>query len=179
MALFHALILAKSQSGRLPNKNTLEFNGVPMFVNNLRKCKEFFPKVYVSSDSDSILRDAELAGAIPIKRSVNLCGDVPNIPVYQHALDKMDDCDGIVAVQANSPTIKPETILLVKRIVEAGAQEVMTCWPDHSIYGSVWALSKKKLLSYGDPYNPRPDVLVVDTSTDIHTLEDYLEAIVS
>jgi CMP-N-acetylneuraminic acid synthetase len=150
-----------------------------MFVTNLEKCLKLFDKVYVSSDSHAILADAARLGAEPILRGVELCGDTPNIPVYRHALEQMEQCDGIVAVQANSPTISPVTIERVKKMMEMGFDEVMTCHEDRSIYGSVWALSKKKLLSYGDPYKPKPEAVVVDSSTDIHTLEDYIEALVS
>lgn len=172
----HALILAKSKSNRLPGKNSLDFKGKPMFVENIKKCIRIFDKVYVSSDSQVILDQARAAGAIPIWRPQKLCGDTPNIPVYRHALDKMGECD-IVAVQANSPTIKPETILWVKGMMEMGAQEVMTCHPNHSIYGSVWALSHKRLMEYQDFYHPKPDILVVDNSVDIHTWADYEEAL--
>jgi CMP-N-acetylneuraminic acid synthetase len=132
-----------------------------------------FDEVYVSSDSAWILDQAEQAGAIPIKRGLELCGDTPNIPVYQHALEHMKNVSGIVAVQANSPTVSINTIGLVKRIMEMGADEVMTCDEHHKIYGSVWAIRLDRLKNYGDPYKPTPSVLVVDNSIDVHTEEDY------
>jgi len=61
--------------------------------------------------------------------------------------------------------------------MEMGTGEAMTCHADYSIYGSVWAMTKERLQNYGDPYKPTPDVLVVDTSTDIHTEEDFKRAI--
>lgn len=170
---FVGLMLVKSDSKRLANKNTLDFNGVPMFVVNLRKCLQVFPETYVSSDSDEILNTAWKEGAKIIKRGTELCGDTPNIPVYQHALKYMDQPKGIVAVQANSPTVALQTIELVRDALESGAEEAMTIHDDGSIYGSVWGMTTNRLLNYGDPYNPNPDVRVVDHSTDIHTQEDY------
>lgn len=170
------LILAKRHSKRLTDKNILPFNGEPMFLTNVRKCLKLFDRVYVSSDDLEILENALKIGAIPIKRPKKLCGDTPNIPVYQHAIKQMT-CDAFVAVQANSPTIKEGLIKEVKHLIERGWNEVMTCNPDYSIYGSLWGLSKKKLLEYGDPYKPKPYILIRDTSIDIHNKKDYENAI--
>jgi len=171
-----ALILAKGKSKRLKNKNKLKFKGEPMFVKNLRKCITIFDEVYVSSDDMEILHLAKYHGAIPISRGEELCGDTPNIPVYQHALWVMPDIDFLVAVQANSPTIDKNIIANVKHIMELGANEVMTCDENYDIYGSVWAMTKDRLENYLDPYNPQPDILIVDKSTDIHTQEDFIIA---
>lgn len=167
-----ALILAKSQSKRLPNKNTLPVNGVPMFLVNVKKCKKIFDRVYVSSDSIEILEQAVNEGAIAIKRPIELCGDTPNIDVYQHAIRYIPE-DIIVAVQANSPTVEANSITQVKRIMEMGFNEVMTCHNDYQIYGSIWALTKDRIKNYKDAYKPTPEVLIIDNSLDVHTEEDY------
>jgi len=149
-----------------------------MFLINVEKCLKIFKKVYVSSDSNEMLSKAKRMGAIPILRDKELCGDTPNIPVYQHALKFMPkDIAGIVAVQANSPTIELSVITGAKMLIEEGKEEVMTCHEDRSIYGSVWAISLDKLMNYGDPYKPQPEVKIIDRSVDIHTMEDYLRAL--
>jgi len=86
-----------------------------MFLVNVEKCLRVFDDVYVSSDSEEILKITKDAGAKPILRGVELCGDTPNIPVYRHAIEQMGDVDGIVAVQANSPTIPAEIIRRTKK----------------------------------------------------------------
>jgi hypothetical protein len=48
---------------------------------------------------------------------------------------------------------------------------------DKSIYGSIWALSRKQLENYKDPYNPKPDILLTDISVDIHTEDDFKKAL--
>lgn len=126
---------------------------------------------------------AESAGAIPILRGQNLCGDVPDIPVFQDALRCMDDADGIVAVHSNNPTVEKNLIVMVKKCLEMGAQEVMTCHPMvhtsqykeqyNKVYGSIRGMTRKRLENYDDPYKPEPDVLLVDNSIEIETLEDY------
>ncbi len=177
MKRFHALILAKGSSRRLKNKNTLDFHGKPMFLVNVEKCLRNFEKVYVSSDDRWILKMASQAGAIAIHRDESLCGETPNIPCYRHAILKMPDADGIVAIQANSPTLDVNTITMVKKFMELGVPEVMTCHEDYSIYGSVWAVSKERLADYGDPYDPHPEVLIMDKSVDVHNLADYEKAL--
>lgn len=169
-----ALVLAKRESGRLKDKNILDFHGEPMFLVNTKKCLKIFDKVYVSSDDRKILKQAQQAGAIPIMRDRKLCGDTPNIPVYQHAMAKMKD--DFVAVQANSPTVNIELIKTVKEFLD-NYDEVMTCHKDYSIYGSIWAIKQSKLKNYKNCYKPKPSILLVDESIDIHTQEDYENAL--
>ena len=146
-----------------------------MFLWNVQKLLRIVPRVYVSSDDPWILDEAEWAGAIPIKRPPELCGETPNIPVYQHALGFMNGVDGIIAVQANSPTIGSHLIEVAKELLLAGFKEIMTMHEDRSIYGSIWALSRRRLENYQDPYNPKPDALLLDTSIDVHTSEDFIQ----
>jgi CMP-N-acetylneuraminic acid synthetase len=170
-------MLAKGQSKRLPGKNKKDFLGKPMFMWNLEKCLTLFDKVFVSSDDPEILEAAWLAGAAVISRPDELCGDTPNIPVYQHALQFMGDVAGIVAVQANSPTLDINLIALSQHLMESGVDELMTCHPNRKIYGSIWAIKKGKLLKYKNAYRPKPNVLLVDNSVDIHDELDYNKAI--
>jgi len=177
-----ALMLVKKQSSRLKDKNWLDFKDKPMFQWNLEKCLKIFKKVYVSSDYEYILKIANSLGAIPLKRPLELCGNVPNIPVYQYVLKQMmTKPDIIVAVQANSPTIKCHLIQLAKDIMEQDdVAELMTCHPDGKVYGSIWALQTWALEKY-DNYKSFKDnhtsVYITDTSVDIHTLEDFNKAL--
>jgi len=169
------LMLVKKHSSRLYNKNAKRICGKPMFVWNLEKMVKIFDNVYVSSDDDKILEIVSKI-AIPIKRPAELCGDTPNIPVYQHALQFMDKPDIIVAVQANSPNIDEQLIEDAKYLMEYGYRELLTCHEDYSIYGSIWGLRVSHLEHYGNPYEPRPEILLMDPSIDIHTEEDFKKA---
>lgn len=180
-------MLVKEQSTRLPGKNTMDFGGKPMFFWNLDKCLSIFRETYVSTDSDWIMEMAAARGAIPIKRTQELCGDTPDIPVYQHALAHMKHVSGIVAVHANNPLIESVLIKTVKRLVDMGIPEVMTCYPmvhmeeykkQHNlINGSIRGMTTERLHSYGDPYRPNPDVLLVDSSIEIEVQDDYDRAL--
>jgi len=176
-------LLVKEHSNRLPGKNTKDFKGKPMFIWNLQKCLSIFDRVYVSSDSHAILNMARVHGAKGIHRGEELCGECPDITVYQHALEHMENVSGIVAVHANNPTIEKNLIATVKKFVEYGVPEVMTSHAtkhvenhhNHSqrLNGSIRGMSVDRLLNYKDPYKPEPEVLVVDTSIEIETQEDY------
>ncbi len=179
-----ALIIAKKNSNRLPDKNFRNFCGQPTFVWNVDKCLKLFDKVYVSSDYDFILKESKKLGAIPIQRPAELCqSNVPNIPVYQHALPFMDNPDVIVAVKADSPTTAPEIIQRIKELMEKyDYSEIMTAYPvrgyeaRNCLYGSVWALKRDRLENYPDAWKPEPEVLIVDQAIDIHTEEDFKKA---
>lgn len=185
--IFAGLILAKKNSKRLPGKNMKDFCGKPMFLINTKKCLKVFDLVYVSSDDQEILNIAKKIGAVPIFRPSNLVGDVPNIPVYKHALKNMSKVDGIVAVQSCSPTIDIKLIKTARNLMGSGCQELMTCHPvernsdyhqqNFKIYGSIWALSKNRLNNYGSPYKPNPEILLVDDSVDINYPKDYKKAL--
>lgn len=169
------LLLVKSDSGRLRDKNTLMFHGKPMFLWNVEKCVDIFDKVYVSSDDDDILDWADSRGAIAIKRPKELCGDTPNIPVYKHAIEFMGDVDAIVAVQANSPTVNSGIIEKIKMAMEIYS-EAMTVLQNKRIYGSVWGITRDRLKSYTTNqsyYDPQPDYTIYDPSIDIHNKADY------
>ena len=56
-------------------------------------------------------------------------------------------------------------------------QEIKTCHPDGSDYGSVWAMTTDRLNNYPDPYNAKPDKWIIDKSIDIHTQEDFTKAL--
>lgn len=168
----------------------MEFHGKPMFLWNVEKCLEIFDEVYVSSDSYEIIRLATLHGAKGIKRGAELCGDTPDIPVFQHALARMRNASGVVAVHANNPSIEKNLIRLSKKLIEGGVEEVMTCHPmTHSknaeehykgqhnkINGSIRAFSRGRLEGYEDAYRPNPEVLIVDDSVEIEVPEDVEKA---
>jgi CMP-N-acetylneuraminic acid synthetase len=180
------LMLVKEKSRRLPGKNTKDFKGLPMFIWNLRKCLRVFEHVYVSSDSYEILQLASKEGAIAIHRGEELCGDVPDIPVFAHALKHMDPkVDAIVAVHANNPTIDRNLIAIAKKCLEMGVPEAMSCHPmtkerkknykkqGNLVNGSIRGMTRERLENYPDPYHPNPEMLFVDYSLEIETPEDF------
>ncbi|MEK7083934.1 MAG: NTP transferase domain-containing protein [Patescibacteria group bacterium] len=178
------LVIAKGHSRRLENKNFREFCGKPMFMWAVEKCLKVFNETYVSSDNEFVLEEAKKAGAVPIKRPIELCAsDVMNVPVYQHAMPHMGNPDIMIAVKADSPTTDIEIVRRVKDWMERyGYDEIMTAYPvrgyadKSAVYGSVWAIRREKLETYEDPMMPEPKVLIVDPAVDIHNEEDLAAA---
>jgi CMP-2-keto-3-deoxyoctulosonic acid synthetase len=182
------LLLAKSKSNRLPGKNMLPYKGKPMLQHNLEKCLKIFGEAYVSSDSDEILKFAEsFYGTIGIKRGEVYCGETPDIKVYQHAVACIEATGkkvwGVVAVHVDTPDIPENVIFSVAELLASGFDEVMTCHPmthgddyhaqANKVYGSVRGLTRERIMNYGDPYKPNPQALIVDTTPEIQTEEDY------
>ena len=178
------LVIAKGHSRRLEHKNHRDFFGKPMFMWAVEKSLKVFNETYISSDLDSILEEAQKAGAIPIKRPAELCTPgVMNVPVYQHAMPHMGNPDIMIAPKVDSPTTDIEIIKRIKDLMERyGYDEIMTAYPVKgyadkcAVYGSVWAIRKEKLAVYEDPMMPTPKVLVVDPAIDINTPEDLANA---
>lgn len=181
------LLIVKGDSRRLPKKNLLPFHGEPMFIRNVRKCLNLFDHVYVSSESEDVLMLAAEAGAKPIARPKDLCGEVPDIPVYLHAWKHMPPILGLVTVHADTPLVDPQIIATTRDLIYAGVNEVITGHPitperrykdQHSkIYGSVRGLSVTRLVTYGDPYRPKPDVIIIDPSIEVEDQTSYEKAL--
>lgn len=86
-----AFIPARGGSKRLPRKNLLKLDGVPL-VNLVIKLlieSDLFANVIVSTDDDEIADTAKQTGAmVPFRRPKELSGDqVSTLAVMQHAVD--------------------------------------------------------------------------------------------
>lgn len=77
MKEYACIILARGGSKSIPNKNIIEFCGLPLIAHSILQSLEVdcIKEVYVSSDSDEILSIAEEYGAIKIKRPNCLADD--------------------------------------------------------------------------------------------------------
>jgi CMP-N-acetylneuraminic acid synthetase len=171
------VMIAKANSNRLPGKNRRDFHGKEMFLHNLEKMLSVFQNVIFDSDCSEMIGLAEQLGASARIRPRHLCGDdVPSVPIFQSILESNSAFDYMLNLQANSPNV---TVPTIERCLDSismdGVQEVLTCYRDYKINGSVWAFSKRRLETYGDPYTHLPDILVVDESIDVHTIKE-LEA---
>lgn len=146
---------------------------------NTEKGLKLFTRMYVSSDYDYILDEAERIGAIPIKRTDPQLMECPNITWYKYCMQFMNGCDVLIALQVNSPTLNSKIIKDIKDLMMTGKyQEIKTCHKDGSDYGSVWALTKERLENYGDPYHAKPDLWIHCPSIDIHDQNDFNLALI-
>jgi CMP-N-acetylneuraminic acid synthetase len=172
-------MIAKGASRRLKGKNSLLFCGRPLFEWNLEKLLKLGIPVHFDSDDEALLERARTMGAFVRNRPEELCGhDVPSVPILQDMLKGLSEKPkAILNLQANSPNcsqIVLEQCLAVARHVPFS--ELLTVYSDRRNNGSVWGFSFDRLMNYGDPYVHLLDVLIVDDSIDIHTIDDFKRA---
>ena len=106
-----AIIPARAGSKRFKNKNTYKVWGRPMISWAIKAAKEsgLVNEIYVSSESNTILKISKKFGAKTILRPRHLSNDsVPKWNVIIHALDqikKKNKPDIVISLQANSPNV--------------------------------------------------------------------------
>ena len=88
-----AVILARSNSKRIKNKNIEIFHGKPMIYWSIRACQKtgLFKKIIVSTNSSKIANIAKKYGAnVPFLRSKKNSGDnIPTIKVVHEVFKKV------------------------------------------------------------------------------------------
>lgn len=141
-------IIARLGSKRLPYKNILPFDGVPMLglgINKLRQAK-LVDEIVVSTESELIARVAHDFGATVLRRPVELAADdVASVPVFQHIMQHFD-ADVHVNLNVNFPLCDPAVI---DRAVELAIEKGEAL----SLPVAVWAQTRECLRSYGDPFS--------------------------
>jgi len=107
-----AIILARGGSKGIPKKNVLNFCGKPLVAWSVLQAKNTpeIDEVYLSSDSDEILKIGEEYGAIPIKRPDEIAGDsAKSETAILHAFDVIGtDYEIILMLEPTAPLRKPD-----------------------------------------------------------------------
>jgi N-acylneuraminate cytidylyltransferase len=105
-----AIILARGGSRGIPRKNIINFCGKPLIYWTISQClsSKYIREVWVSSDSDEILKCAKDFGANPILRPNEIADhDVSSETSWLHAINyiegKMGLADLILGPQVTSP----------------------------------------------------------------------------
>ncbi|WP_277761177.1 pseudaminic acid cytidylyltransferase [Pseudomonas sp. A34-9] len=128
-----AIIPARGGSKRIPRKNLLPFDGVPMIVRSIRTALEsgVFDQVVVSTDDVEIADVARAQGAqVPFLRPAELADDFTGTAaVIVHALQQLPAFDYACCVYATAP-------LLQARYLRQGL-ELLEQHPDRSFAFSV------------------------------------------
>jgi len=171
-----AVIPAKSSSSRLSNKNMRLINGQPMIYYSLIAAQEcsLIDEVYVTTDSDEIESYAKKHGAKIIRRGSDLCGDVPIVKVYEHALQTINDpkVEYIVGIQVDHPDRKLDLAKAIKYIKEKQFDELITVDGNGTLNGSLKimhtdAIKNGKIAAVGT---------MMDDCTNIHYIDDLKQA---
>lgn len=105
-----AIIPARGGSKRIPRKNLLPFDGVPMIVRSIRTALEsgLFDLVVVSTDDAEIAEVARAHGAqVPFMRPAALADDFTGTAaVIVHALEQLPSIDFACCIYATAPLLQ-------------------------------------------------------------------------
>ncbi|MDP1853043.1 MAG: N-acetylneuraminate synthase family protein [Candidatus Omnitrophota bacterium] len=168
-----AIIPAKTDSKRLPNKNMALINGKPLLYYTIKTAKEcgLLDKIYVSTDSATIAEFAKKEGISVIMRPAELAGETPVVEVYRHALLNVPDED-IVYVVGLQPDHPDRTIDLEKAIkfaLEKDLDDLISIDSSGLKNGSIRIMKAQALKEGRISVNSGS---IIDNSTNIHSLGD-------
>ena len=109
-----AIIPARGGSKRLPNKNTLMLNGIPLLAHSIiyaQANSEIIDAIYVSTDDENIKAIALNYGAKVIDRPKEISGDLePTVSALKHVLEAIEEVDNVILLQPTNP-LRPENLL--------------------------------------------------------------------
>jgi N-acylneuraminate cytidylyltransferase len=103
------ILLARGGSKGIPKKNIIDFNGQPLISYSILQAlkSKYITNVYVSSDSDEILKVSESYGALSIKRPDSISDDTSSSEdALKHALGVVGSDDlfeTVIFMQVTSP----------------------------------------------------------------------------
>ena len=165
-------VIARLGSKRLPYKNLLPFDGVPLVrraVEFLQNCPEV-DEVVVSTESELVARTCLGTGAKILPRPAELAGDeVPSVPVFRHLVEHFP-CEVHVNYNCNFPICDPD---VVTRSIELASQTGEAL----SEPFAVWTQTRERLENYGDPFDITATRFQDDRicPVDVHEEGDLLE----
>jgi CMP-N-acetylneuraminic acid synthetase len=138
-----AIIPARGNSKRLPNKNLLLLGGIPLLAHSIlfaQRNLSIIDEIYVTTENAAIKEVALQYGARVIDRPDSLSGDFePTISCVQHALDSIpEDVESVVLLQPSNP-LRPEKLLqeAFKRYHSSDADSLFTVTRNHQKLGKI------------------------------------------
>ncbi len=111
-----AIIPARGGSKRLPNKNILLLDGIPLIAHSImyaQKNINIIDAIFVSTDDGKIKEIALQFGAKVIDRPVELAGDSePTVSALKHCLEVINDneIENVILLQPTNP-LRPESLV--------------------------------------------------------------------
>ena len=134
---FLAIILARGGSKRLPRKNIMNLNGLPLigYTINAAKKSSYIDKIVVSSDDDEILSISKKFGAQIIKRPNKFATDTSSsFDAIKHVIENVKNYDYILLLQPTSPLRTTKDIdLSIELLFEKKADAIISvCEVEHS-----------------------------------------------
>ena len=137
-----AIIPARGNSKRLPGKNLLPLNGLPLIAHSIIFAKAnsaIIDEVYVSTDCAKIKEVALMYGAKVIDRPLHLSGDLePTVSALKHVLENIKTVDLVVVLQPTNP-LRPESLLreTFEIYKSKNADSLFTVSRNHQKFGKI------------------------------------------
>lgn len=138
-----AIIPARGGSKRLPNKNTLLLDGIPLLVHSIlyaQKNKVLIDAIYVTTDDAAIKEIALRYGVNVIDRPAHLSGDnEPTVSALKHVLESInDEVENVVLLQPTNP-LRPADLLkeCFRKFNELDAVSLFTVSQNHQKFGKI------------------------------------------
>lgn len=137
-----AIIPARGNSKRLPGKNLLLFDGIPLIAHSILFAKansEIIDEVFVSTDCEHIRKVALEFGAKVIDRPTEISGDLePTVSALKHVLENIETVDSVVLLQPTNP-LRPENLLKEAFLVYNSNQvdSLFTVSRNHQKFGKI------------------------------------------
>lgn len=158
-----AVIIARGGSTRLPNKNMLPFHGLPLVahkIRQLRRCAKV-DRVYVGSESERILNEARIFGAIPVVREPEFCDEkTRSWNDVIHDMTTRIEGDVVLWAHCTNPCILPDTYdRAIHRYLVGGADSLIGVT---RVYNHFWWM--------GHPLNFNPQAPVHQTAAQTQPL---------
>ena len=138
-----AIIPARGGSKRLPNKNILLLNNIPLLAHSILFAKannHIISEVYVSTDSLEIKNIALKYGAKVIDRPNSLSGDLePTLTAMRHVLQQIDyEVEDVILLQPTNP-LRPENLLkdCYQTYIDLKVDSLFTVTQNHRKLGEI------------------------------------------
>ena len=139
-----AIIPARGGSKRLPNKNILSLNGIPLIAHSILYAianNKIIDEVYVSTNDEKIKKIAIQFGAKVIDRPENISGDFePTVSALRHVLESVSDneIENIILLQPTNP-LRPENLLnnAFAKYQELNCKSLFTVSQNHHKLGKI------------------------------------------
>ena len=137
------VIPARGGSKRLPNKNVLLLDGIPLIAHSILYAKnniQFIDGIYVSTDNEAIKKIALEYGAKVVDRPLEISGDLePTYTSLQHVLKNLDfKVENVILLQATNP-LRPETLLkeCFEKFQQSNCDSLFTVSRNHDKLGKI------------------------------------------
>ncbi|WNH09638.1 cytidylyltransferase domain-containing protein [Thalassobellus suaedae] len=137
-----AIIPARGNSKRLPNKNIKLLDGLPLLVHSINYAKQFdfIDAIYVTTDDDEIKAIALQHEVFVVDRPKHLSGDFePTVTALKYVLEFIDeDVENVVLLQPTNP-LRPKDLLTeaFQLYIKNNCDSLFTVSQNHQKFGTI------------------------------------------